>query len=359
MSRFMQRRDAHILVIDDEEVNIRLLQRTLAGAGYENVLCTTNPSDAARLFAESSPDLVLLDLHMPGTDGFQLLRELAGDLEANGQVPVLMLTGDDSPEAKRGALALGARDFVTKPFDNLEVLLRIENLLENRFIHRALENQNVVLEERVKERTGNLEQAQLEILERLARAAEFRDDETGRHTQRVGILAERLALALGSEAGFAELIKRAAPLHDVGKIGIPDGILLKPCKLTPIEFETMKTHTLIGAQILSGGTSEIIVLAETIALSHHEWWDGTGYPGSLEGAEIPFAARIVAVADFLDAVTHRRPYRAAWTLKAALKAIERASGSHFDVDIVSALFSSECYQDVKSVNVKPGRQPVA
>ena len=173
MARFNHRRDAHILVIDDEEVNIRLLQRTLAGAGYENVFFTTNPLDAARLFAECSPDLLLLDLHMPGADGFQVLRELAKDLEANGHVPVLMLTGDDSPEAKRGALALGARDFVTKPFDNLEVLLRIENLLENRFIHRALENQNEVLEERVKERTRNLDQSQLEILERLARAAEF------------------------------------------------------------------------------------------------------------------------------------------------------------------------------------------
>jgi putative two-component system response regulator len=198
-------------------------------------------------------------------------------------------------------------------------------------------------------------QSQIEILERLARAAEIRDDDTGRHTQRVGQLSSNLAFALGLPSHTVELLRRVAPLHDVGKIGIPDSILRKPDKLTEDEIAIMRTHTVIGAQILSGGQSELVMVAGRIALSHHEWWNGAGYPHGISGDQIPIEARIVAVADVLDAVTHPRPYRAAWPMAAALREIERKSGSHFDPALVEALVKSECYRMIPMTPTKSMR----
>jgi len=333
-----QRRDksGRILIVDDQEQNIRLLTRILAKAGYDDVASTTNSDEALGLYIQFKPDLVLLDLHMNGKDGFQVLEEVmlqSGD----GYLPVLMITADDSAEVKRHALALGAKDFVGKPFDSAEVLLRINNLLETHFLYKRLRGQNVELERKVAERTRELEQSQLEVLERLAAAVEFRDDDTGNHTRRVAHVSALLAAEVGLDPLTTELIRRAAPLHDIGKVGIPDSILLKAGPLTAEEFEMMKTHTVIGSRMLSKGRSELVRVSQRIARSHHEWWDGSGYPDRVSGQSIPLEARIVAVADFLDALTHERPYRPAHGIDETLAEIKRRAGTHFDPTIAKAL----------------------
>ena len=334
-------KQARILVVDDEEMNLRLLRRILEREGYRSVWTTANGAEVEQMVEELDPHLVMLDLHMPQRDGFQILRSLSPRISQT-LLTVLVLTGDSSPEAKRTALSLGARDFLAKPFDATEALLRIRNLLETKLLYRKLEEQNSLLETRVRERTGELQQSQFETLERLARAAEIRDDETGRHTQRVGELAGSIAEALGFDCRFVELLKCTAPLHDVGKIGIPDAILLKPGGLSPEETAVMRAHTVIGARILSGGKSDLMQMAERIALGHHERFDGSGYPHGVSGADIPIEARIVAVADCVDALTHNRPYRQAWPLSAVLEEVERSAGGHFDPEIVRAMLSNEC-----------------
>jgi putative two-component system response regulator len=325
---------ARILIVDDEPGNIELLRRVLERAGFHKLETTTDPREAAPLYVETRPDLILLDLHMPHMDGLTVLDRLNEIAEAS-YLPILMLTGDLSPEARREALTRGAKDFVNKPFNPDEVLLRIRTLLETRFLYLQIQGQNQLLEAKVRDRTRELEAAQIEIIERLARAAEFRDDNTGQHTERVGRMAALLARELGLPDAQVSLIRRAAPLHDVGKIGIPDAILLKLGKLTPAEFELVKTHTTIGARILSGSGFALLRMAEDIAFSHHERWDGSGYEG-LSGDRIPLAGRIVAVADVFDALTQKRPYKSAWPVGEAVSEIERQRGLQFDPAIVDA-----------------------
>jgi putative two-component system response regulator len=322
--------EARILIVDDEPPNVKVLKRVLAVAGYRQVTAITAPREAIARFAEIKPDLLLLDLHMPEIDGMAVMERLRAQLPATEYFPILMLTGDASPQACQRALAMGASDFVAKPFDMHEVLLRIRNLLETRSLHRQIAEYNYQLERKVGERTAELDTAQLDTIARLALAAEFRDDETGRHTQRVGALSEILARAMGWSDAAAALLGLAAPLHDVGKIGIPDAILLKSGILTVGERKTMEGHTTIGGKILSGGRSSFIQLAEKVALSHHERWDGQGYPEGRLGPEIPSAARIVAVADFFDATVHDRVYRKAWPMVQVLAAIAAMSGTAFD-----------------------------
>jgi len=326
---------AKILIIDDEPANILLLQRLLQQDGFAALESATDPRQALPLFTEFHPDLVLLDLHMPHLDGFAVMKQFKSRIPDGDYLPIIVLTADVATEAKQQALAMGAMDFLTKPLDHAEVRLRIRNLLQTRFLYKEVQNQKEVLEDKVRERTADLEQAQLEALERLALAAEFRDDETGQHTQRVGVRSAMLAKAVSLPPDQVELIRRAAPLHDVGKIGIPDAILRKPGKLTPEEFEVIKTHTAIGAQILSGSRSPLLQMAEEIALTHHERWDGTGYAG-LAGATIPLPGRIVALADVFDALTNDRIYRKALPLEEALIEIERQRGRHFEPELVDA-----------------------
>jgi putative two-component system response regulator len=239
------------------------------------------------------------------------------------------------PEARREALSRGAKDFVGKPFVQDELLLRIRTLLETRLLYLQIQSQNQLLEAKVRERTRALEEAQIEILERLAVAAEFRDDNTGQHTQRVGQMSALIARQLGLPDTQVALIRRGAELHDVGKIGVPDAILMKIGRLTVEEFEIVKTHTVIGARILSGGKFPLLRLSEEIAFTHHERWDGTGYAG-IRGTDIALAGRIVAIADVFDALTQQRPYKPAWPIAEAIAEIHRQRGRQFDPDVVDA-----------------------
>jgi putative two-component system response regulator len=327
-------RNARILIVDDEPINVDLLRRLLERAGFSRLASTNDSREAVDLYTRFRPDLILLDLHMPHRDGLDIMDELNQIAEAS-YLPILMLTGDDTPEAKREALSRGAKDFLNKPFHSDEVLLRIGTLLETRFLYLQIQSQNQILEAKVRDRTRELEAAQIEIIERLARAAEFRDDNTGQHTERVGQMAALLARQIGLSDTQVSLIRRAAPLHDVGKIGIPDSVLLKLGKLTAAEFELVKTHTTIGARILSGSRFTILRLAEEIAFNHHERWDGHGYNG-ISGSEIPLGGRIVAIADVFDALTQQRPYRPAWPVSEAIAEIDRQRGRQFEPALVDA-----------------------
>jgi putative two-component system response regulator len=332
-------REARILIIDDHQANIEALKRILRSAGFVSVNSATDPLIGVELVKTWAPDLVLLDLHMPRLDGFGVLEAIRQHLTGGSYLPVLMLTADSSDETKRRALASGVKDFLTKPFDATEARLRIENLLETRSLYTTIRSQNETLEHRVAERTRELEEAQLEILQRLAAAAEFRDDDTGEHTHRVGHLAALLAMGIGLPAAQVDLVRRAAPLHDVGKIGIPDSILLKPGRLTREERRIMETHAEIGAAMLAGGHSALVQTAERIARSHHERWDGKGYPDGHAGDRIPIEARVVAVADFLDALTHKRPYRPARSVEKTIAKIVAERGGHFDPVVVDAVIA--------------------
>src|ERR1019366_1922996 len=335
----MQRKltDSTILAVDDELPNVHLLRRFLIEGGFTNVISTTNSGEVIELFRRLQPDLLLLDLWMPFPDGFAIMEQLRTVIQPGDYIPILVLTADITNDAKQKALSSGAKDFLTKPLDLSETLLRISNLLETRLLHREIREHSEQLEQKVRERTLELEQSQIEILGRLAIAGEYRDHATGEHTRRVGNIAAALAEATGASSRYVELIRQAAPLHDIGKVGIPDNILRKGGKLAPEEWALMKSHTGIGAQILSGSRYDLLKMAANIAAAHHEWWDGTGYPKGLIGVAIPLEARVVAIADCFDALSTERPYKRAWPLDSVLTTIKEESGKHFDPDLVRVL----------------------
>jgi putative two-component system response regulator len=357
---------AKILIVDDQEANVRLLEKILQRAGYTNLTSIRDPRQVLGWFIEQEPDLILLDLNMPHLDGIAVMQQLAPYIPEGEYVPILVLTADILPATKQKALSIGAKDFLTKPFDSTEVLLRIHNLLETRCLYVKLQNVNETLEAKVRERTQELEEAQFEMLERLALAAEYRDDDTGQHTQRVGQLAGILARAAGLPEQQCELIRQAAKLHDIGKIGIRDNILLKPGRLLPEEYAQMKLHAAWGAKILAASRFPIIRLAADIAMYHHEKWDGTGYNG-ISGEQIPLAARIVTLADVFDVLTHARPYKEAWSLEDALAEIKSQSGRLFDPKLVEVFLSERsqsslsCLQTALAnpLNKVFGNQPAA
>jgi putative two-component system response regulator len=328
--------DARILAVDDDPSDLLLLRRLLETRGARQVWTVSDPREAVETFAAVRPDVVLLDIHMPHLDGFEVMRRLREHTGPGEYVPILILTSDSSAAVMRRALGEGATDYLTKPLDGDEVLLRIGNLLEARFLHLDLRVRHENLEGEVFDRTRALEEAQVEILERLGRAAEFRDDATGSHARRVGDLSAMLARMLDLPEEEVELIWRAAPLHDVGKIAVPDVVLLKPGRLTESEWVILRTHAAVGSMILSGSHFPVLRLAEEIALSHHERWDGTGYPHRLRGEEIPLASRIVAVVDTFDALVRERPYKPAWTPVEAVREIVAQRGRQFDPRVVDA-----------------------
>jgi len=331
--------DATIVFVDDEEVNLTLLGRILERQGYERLVSCDDPRKVPDLIREHGADLLITDIHMPGLDGMELISQVVAARPEDDWFPIAVITADLSPEAEREALSRGAKDFITKPFKATQIQLRVHNLLQTRFLHEALRRHNEHLEDLVRDRTRELETARMDLLERLALAAEFRDYVTGRHTQRVGELAALLAAHLGMPEDEVELLRRAAPLHDVGKIGIPDAILLKPGRLSDDEYGTMKEHVDVGVRLLAQGQSELMVLAEEVALSHHERWDGSGYPRGLAGDEIPLVGQIVAVADVFDTLINVRPYKSAWPVETAVAEIRRKSGSWFSPRLVEAFMT--------------------
>ncbi len=327
--------EARILVADDNADNLYVLSEIVRRAGYTNIKLTQDARQVTPLFTTFHPDLVVLDLRMPYMDGFEVMEQLIPRMSSDSPVPILIVTGDDDPAARNRGLALGAKDFITKPYDPSEIGLRIKNLLEMRSLLLRVRNQKRLLEEEVRSQTQELEEARTEILERLALAAEYRDDATGKHTQRVGLLSSHIAAGLGMPDDEVELIRKAAPLHDIGKIAIPDAILLKPGPLTPVEFEQVKRHTEVGARMMRGSGVPLLQMAEEIALTHHERWDGGGYM-NLRAEETPLIGRIVAVADVYDALLSDRPYKTAWEPKDAVNEIASQSGKQFDPKVVEA-----------------------
>jgi putative two-component system response regulator len=327
-------RAARIVVVDDSDAIVQLLRHVLELDGFTDVIGLTDPRLVIPTVEASEPDLLILDLHMPLLSGLDIMVELT---RRNPDVPfpILVLTADATPQARRLALLSGAKEFLTKPFDNAEALLRVRNLLETRMLHERLRDEDRILELAVREGTGESEDLRVEILQRLAFAAEYKDDATLRHTERVGRAAALLAFELGIGMD-GDLVYRAAQLHDIGKIGIPDAILLKRGDLSQAEFDRMKEHTVIGARILSENGFELHRLAREIAMTHHERWEGGGYPRGLSGEEIPLIGRVVALVDVFDALVHKRPYKEAWDLDRALEEIASERGRQFDPEVVDA-----------------------
>ena len=333
LSRDAKFTDAKILIVDDEQGNIRVLERMLNAVGYHNITSTTDSRSTPDLYQVMHPDLILLDIKMPGFSGFDVMNALR-PLETESYLPILVLTAQLDTETRLKAIKAGAKDFVNKPFIMEEMLARINNLLEVRQLHNSMRCEKKSLETQVVESSQELRQYQVEIIHRLARAAEYRDNGTGMHVIRISKLCERLARGLGLNDHDCHLIRHASPMHDIGKIGIPDHILLKPGKLTREEWAVMKAHANIGALILSGSESEFLQLAEIIAGSHHERWDGSGYPKGLKGEEIPLMARIVTVCDVFDALTSDRPYKKPWSIEDTIAEMESQSGKLFDPHVL-------------------------
>ena len=344
-----------ILIVDDEQANIALLEDVLENEGYTNFKSTADSRKALDLYKEFRPDLVLLDLNMPHLDGFQVMEQLS-EVEKNSYAPVLVLTAQADRNTRLRALAAGARDYIEKPFDITEVVQRISNMLEIRLLHNQVRDQNQILEEKVRARTCELEETRQEAILRLGRAAEYRDNETGMHVIRMSRLSAKLAKKIGLPDEECQLILQASPMHDVGKIGIPDEILLKPGKLNEEEWVIMKKHSEIGAEILSGSRSAIMKMAESIALTHQERWDGSGYPNSLKGEEIPLAGRIVAICDVFDALTSKRYYKEAYSIEKSMGIIEQGSGKDFEPRLVEA-FKEALQEMVRIVKELPDNEP--
>lgn len=325
-------KEAKILIVDDQPANVTLIEKMLDIDGYLNVISTTDPTQVEAIYMEQNSDLVLLDLNMPVMDGYQVLskiREVDPDYP-----PIIVLTAQSDRESRIKALDLGARDFLAKPFDRVELMTRIRNMLEVRIMTKAIKNQNLVLDGMVKERTQELNDTRLEVIRRLGRAAEYRDDMTGFHIIRMSQYSQLLALAAGMSEAEAEVVLNASPMHDIGKIGIPDRVLLKPGKLDAEEWKIMQTHVDIGVEILSGSNSILMNMAAEIAQNHHEKWDGSGYPCALKGEDIPLTGRVVAIADVFDALTTERPYKKAWPIEEAIEFLKGQSGKHFDPKLV-------------------------
>lgn len=322
-----------IMIIDDEPANLKLLDKMLSGQGYSNLELIQNPREVLDCYQGSHPDLILLDINMPHLDGFAVMAQLMA-LQDPLLPPIIVLTAQQGRDYLLRALNSGARDFVSKPFDRVELLARVRNLLDVHLAHRLLYDQKSVMEELVRERTQQLRDTRLQIVQRLGRAAEYRDNETGLHVIRMSRVSALLARSLGWDEGNCELMLHASPMHDVGKIGIPDAILLKPGKLDSREWEIMQTHAAIGAELMARDSSELLQLAHVIALTHHEKWDGSGYPHGLAGTAIPQAGRIVAVADVFDALIFARPYKDAWPVDKAVTYMQDNIGKHFDPEVM-------------------------
>lgn len=319
-----------ILLVDDEPMNLHLLKRTLSET--YTTLSAQNGPEALERAAHGGPDLILLDVMMPGMDGYTVCEHLKADARTE-KIPVIFISAMSEVQDEARGFEAGAVDYISKPVSPPIVRARVRT-------HLALRDQNLVLEEKVRERTAELRRTRLDIIHRLGRAAEFRDNETGFHVIRMSHCCRLLAEKAGMDSHSCHLILQASPMHDVGKIGIPDRILLKPGVLDPDEWALMQRHPEFGAQIIGQHDAGLLRMASTIALTHHEKWDGTGYPQGLAGDQIPLYGRVAAVADVFDAVTSARPYKKAWPVTDAFDYIRDQAGRHFDPNLVEKFLSA-------------------
>jgi response regulator RpfG family c-di-GMP phosphodiesterase len=318
-----------VLIIDDSEINLTLIRALVLKLGECEPILFDMPLKALEWCRENEPDLVIVDYMMPEMDGLHFITAFRA-LPGRGEIPVLMITANDQKDVRYDALLGGANDFLTKPIDRIEFSARARNMLGLRAGQKALLDRAAYLAEKVEERTQQIRERERELIFRISRAAEFRDPETGAHIQRMAHYSEIIARGMGLDQAQCQLILQAAPMHDVGKIGIPDYILLKPGRLTPEEFVVMKRHAELGYELLKDSGSEIMQTGAEIAMAHHEKFDGSGYPNGSSGESIPLFGRIVAVADVFDALTSERPYKKAWSLEEACRFLEEGKGTHFD-----------------------------
>ncbi|WP_374327724.1 HD domain-containing phosphohydrolase [Azonexus sp.] len=335
-----------VLIIDDSDINLTLIKALVLKLGDCEPILFERPLEALDWCRDNVPDLVIVDYMMPDMDGLRFIAAFRA-LHGRTEIPVLMITANDQKDIRYEALLGGANDFLTKPIDRIEFSARSRNMLALRTGQKFLADRAAYLAEKVEERTREIRERERELIFRISRAAEFRDPETGAHIQRMAHYSEIIARGLDLDDASCRLLLKAAPMHDVGKIGIPDYILLKPGRLTPQEFEVMKRHAELGYELLKDSGSEILQAGAEIALSHHEKYDGSGYPKGLKGHAIPLFGRIVAVADVFDALTSERPYKKAWLLDDALRFLEDGRGGHFDPLCVEALLAG--WEDVLEV----------
>ena len=365
------RHASKVMIVDDEPINVTIARKYLSLAGYEKFVTTTDSRQVMSLLDAEQPVIMLLDIMMPHLSGLDILANLRADVVWE-QLPVVVLTASTDQETKRRALELRAADFLAKPVDPTELIPRIQNVLTVKRHHDHMQRYAEELEAEVLRRTAELARSRQEVIHCLARAAEFRDNETGRHVLRVGRYTRLIAWEMGWRREALDMLEQAAQLHDIGKIGIPDAILMKPGKLLPAEFEIMQKHACFGNQIIGtlpdhesnslAGHSElgskllqptespILALAAIISLTHHEKWDGTGYPRGLAGEEIPIEGRITAVADVFDALCSKRPYKPAYPLEKCLEILEEGRGKHFDPRVLDAFMA--CLRDVVRTQVE-------
>ena len=345
--------NSKVMIVDDEPLNVRVLKKYLETVGFTRFITTSDALEALPILEEERPDILLLDIMMPGISGLDIL-EIVREHSQLKFLPVIILTAASDPDTKLDALSRGATEFLGKPVEHAELALRVRNALVAKGHQDRLADYSSYLKEQVNNRTAELRASQQEVVNCLARAADYRDGTTGRHVIRVGLYAECVARQMGCPDHVADLLREAAKLHDVGKIGIPDSILLKPGKLDETELKLMRQHCTFGRNIIEqlpegrakefagiqAGTvgSPILRLAGSVAYSHHEKWDGTGYPLGLAGPKIPIEGRITAIADVFDALSTKRPYKGAFEMTHCFQILEEGRGTHFDPEVLDAFF---------------------
>lgn len=329
----------HVLIIDDTDINLILFAALVKKLDDCEPHTFASARDALAWTQDNTPDLVIVDYMMPDMDGLEFIRLMRG-IPACEPVPVIMITANDQKQLRYRALDLGANDFLTKPVDKVEFLARTRNMLLVSDARKQLADRAAWLADEVRKATAEIVARERETVFRLCKAAEYRDPETGAHILRMAHYSHLIASKLGLPVADQELLLEAAPMHDIGKVGIADKILLKPGRLDAEEFEVMKQHAVYGYELLQGSSSRVLQAGAEIARGHHEKFDGSGYPAGISGTDIPIFSRIVAVADVFDALTSERPYKKAWTLEAAVDFLVHGSGKHFDPQCVQAFLNS-------------------